>query len=127
MDRTGKSILIVSGGTGGHIFPAMVFGQWLERNVGASVTYLSGHRPVEAAIYASAGIMPRVLSMEGSPLGVRSPSQILKRTLSMFSAFGETSSCLKEAKPDAAFLFGGYVSFAPLLMCRLRGDTRSNP
>ena len=94
-----KSILIVSGGTGGHIFPAIVFGRWLEKNIGASVTYLSGSRPIEADIYASAGIIPLRLSMEGSPLGVRSPSRIFKRTVSLFSAFGETSRCIKNIKP----------------------------
>lgn len=116
-----KSILIVSGGTGGHIFPAVVFGKWLEKNAGASVTYMSGSRPIEATIYDSAGITPLRLSMEGSPLGVRSPGRILKRTLSLFSAFGETSRYIKNITPDAVFLFGGYVSFAPLLICRKKG------
>ena len=122
-DATGapvNSILVVAGGTGGHIFPALVFGRWLERHRGASVTWLSGSRPIEATIYASAGVTPRRLSLEGSPLGVRSPGRVLKRSLSLFSAFGETSRCLAESRPRAAFLFGSYVSLAPLLLCRLR-------
>ena len=115
------AVLIVSGGTGGHIFPALVFGRWLESKRGVSVAWLSGSRPIEATIYASAGVTPRRLSLEGSPLGVRSPGRVLKRTLSLFSAFGETSRCLNEVRPRAVFLFGGYVSFAPLLLCKLRG------
>ena len=120
MNGVNRSVLIVSGGTGGHIFPALVFGSWLERNLGASVSYLSGSRPVEAEIYASAGVSPFRLSLEGSPLGVRSPGRMLKRSLALLSAFGEASRCLREVGPSAVFLFGGYVSLVPLLLCRLR-------
>ncbi|MCR4819192.1 MAG: UDP-N-acetylglucosamine--N-acetylmuramyl-(pentapeptide) pyrophosphoryl-undecaprenol N-acetylglucosamine transferase [Fretibacterium sp.] len=115
------NVLIVSGGTGGHIFPAVVFGRWLEQNRGAAVSWLSGSRPLEAEIYASAGVEPYRLSLEGSPLGVRSPMRVLRRSLSLFSAFGETRRCLNEVRPEVVFLFGGYVSFAPLLLCRRRG------
>ena len=114
-------VLIVSGGTGGHIFPAVVFGRWLEQNRGAVVSWLSGSRPLEADIYASAGVTPYRLSLEGSPLGVRSPGRVLRRSLSLFSAFGETRRCLSEVRPEGVFLFGGYVSFAPLLLCWRRG------
>ncbi|MBR1672135.1 MAG: UDP-N-acetylglucosamine--N-acetylmuramyl-(pentapeptide) pyrophosphoryl-undecaprenol N-acetylglucosamine transferase [Fretibacterium sp.] len=116
-----RSVLIVSGGTGGHIFPATVFGRWLERERGLSVAYLSGSRPLEAEIYASAGVEPYRLSLEGSPLGVRSPARVLRRSAALLSAFGETSRCLKAVRPETVFLFGGYVSFAPLLLCRMRG------
>lgn len=116
-----KSVLIVAGGTGGHIFPALVFGRWLEAHRGAAVSYLSGSRPLEAEIYAAAGVTPTRLSLEGSPLGVRSPLKVLRRSLALISSFREVSRCLAEVCPQTAFLFGGYVSFAPLLLCRLRG------
>ena len=116
-----RSALIVAGGTGGHIFPALVFGRWLEAHCGAAVSYLSGSRPLEAEIYAAAGVTPFRLSLEGSPLGVRSPLKVLRRSLALVSAFGEVSRRLAEVRPTTAFLFGGYVSFAPLLLCRLRG------
>lgn len=120
-ENRGKRVLIVSGGTGGHIFPALVFGRWLEEQRGACVSYLSGSRPLEADIYGSAGVKPWRLSLDGSPLGVRSPGKILRRSFAMLSAFSETSRCFKEMRPDVVFLFGGYVSFVPLLLCRLRG------
>ena len=116
-----KSVLIVAGGTGGHIFPALVFGRWLEGHRGAAVSYLSGFRPLEAEIYAAAGVTPIRLSLEGSPLGVRSPLKVLRRSLALISSFREVSRCLAEVRPQTAFLFGGYVSFAPLLLCHLRG------
>ncbi|MCR5346909.1 MAG: UDP-N-acetylglucosamine--N-acetylmuramyl-(pentapeptide) pyrophosphoryl-undecaprenol N-acetylglucosamine transferase [Fretibacterium sp.] len=111
-----KKVLIVAGGTGGHIFPAVVFGRWLERNRGTSVSWLSGSRPLEKEIYASAGVEPWQLSLEGSPLGVRSPVRVLRRSVALFSAFGETRRCLDEVCPEKVFLFGGYISFAPLLI-----------
>ena len=114
-------VLIVAGGTGGHIFPALVFGRWIAEHRGLSVSYLCGSRPIEAEIYASMGATPHRLSIDGSPLGTRSPVKILRRIGAMLLAFRETARCLFETRPRAVFLFGGYVSLVPLLLCRLRG------
>ena len=65
-----RRVLIVAGGTGGHIVPAVVFGRWMEKNQGREVACLSGNRPLEREIYGSFGIEPQRLSLEGSPLGV---------------------------------------------------------
>ena len=119
--RGGRRVLIVSGGTGGHIFPAVVFGRWLERHRDASVSYLSGARPLEAEIYAALGVAPRRLPLEGSPLGVRSPGQVLRRSFALVSAFTEASRCIVETRAEAVVLFGGYVSLPPLWVCLLRG------
>lgn len=113
-------VLIAAGGTGGHIFPATVFGRWIEAHRGASVSYLSGARPLEEEIYKAQGIVPHKLSLEGSPLGVRSPVRILRRFLGLLKSMGETVRCLARTRPEVCFLFGGYVSFPPLLLCKVK-------
>ena len=118
--REKRRVLIAAGGTGGHIVPAAVFGQWLEAHHGAAVTWLSGSRPLEGEIYGSFGIEPQVLSIEGSPLGVRSPWRVLRRSIGLLKALGETAQSIARARPDVCVLFGGYVSLAPLLVCRVR-------
>jgi UDP-N-acetylglucosamine--N-acetylmuramyl-(pentapeptide) pyrophosphoryl-undecaprenol N-acetylglucosamine transferase len=118
-EKRGK-ILIVAGGTGGHIFPAVAFGRWLlTRNKGASVSYLSGNRPLELEIYASQGIEPYRLSLSGSPLGSSSVFRNLGRWLELARAFFRAGRFLRDEEPDLCFLFGGYVSLLPLLWCRL--------
>lgn len=118
--REKKRVLIVAGGTGGHIFPAAVFGRWAEERHEAEVSYLSGGRPLEGEIYGSFGIEPERLSLEGSPLGVWSPARVLRRSLGLLKALGETARCVARVRPDVCVLFGGYVSLAPLLVCRMR-------
>ena len=116
-----KKVLIVAGGTGGHIFPALAFGRWLlDQGEAESVVYMSGSRPLEAEIYASGGIEPFRLPLSGSPLGGGLWSAF-GRCAGLFRSFFGTRFFLKRERPDVCFLFGGYVSLAPLLWCKWLG------
>lgn len=115
-------LCIVAGGTGGHIFPALAFGEWLLAS-GTEVTlsFVCGSRPLEKEIYDSRGIVPLRLPLSGSPFGAAGiGSRILrwKETLSSFFAFRDF---LRKEECDCCLLFGGYVSFVPLLACHLGG------
>jgi len=67
--KTNKRILLVAGGTGGHIWPAVAFGKWIEAHeTNVKVDYVCGNRPLEKEIYSVAECEPFVLSMSGSPL-----------------------------------------------------------
>ena len=113
-------VLIASGGTGGHIFPAIVFGMGLQKN-GDSVKWLCGSRELERTIYTSAGITPEILPIAGSPMGTKSPVKILGRIANLLSSFTMTSRIIHDFRPDAIYVFGGYISFAPLLLGKLKG------
>ena len=117
--NTNKKILIVAGGTGGHIFPAIVFGRELE-NKNNEVKWLCGSRELEKEIYSSANINPFRLAISGSPLGTRSIKKILGRSFALVKSFFQTRKFIKNFNPDEIFLFGGYVSFAPLLIAKLK-------
>jgi UDP-N-acetylglucosamine--N-acetylmuramyl-(pentapeptide) pyrophosphoryl-undecaprenol N-acetylglucosamine transferase len=114
-----RKILIVAGGTGGHIFPALAFGRWiLDQKKNEGVSYLSGDRPLELEIYASQGIEPYRLFLSGSPLGSPSILRNARRWMELFRSFFQVGRFLRRERPDACFLFGGYVSLLPLLWCR---------
>ncbi|MBQ4469569.1 MAG: UDP-N-acetylglucosamine--N-acetylmuramyl-(pentapeptide) pyrophosphoryl-undecaprenol N-acetylglucosamine transferase [Synergistaceae bacterium] len=115
-----NKILIAAGGTGGHIFPAIVFGKNLGSQ-GSQVSWLCGSRKLESDIYKSEGITPVILPLEGSPLGTRSVIKIFSRIIDVFRSLGQTSQYVKTFKPDEIYLFGGYVSFAPLIIARTKG------
>ncbi|MDR2175005.1 MAG: UDP-N-acetylglucosamine--N-acetylmuramyl-(pentapeptide) pyrophosphoryl-undecaprenol N-acetylglucosamine transferase [Synergistaceae bacterium] len=117
---SGSSVLIAAGGTGGHIFPALAFGNWLrEHGKAGRIRYLSGSRPLEAEIYRSQGVDPIRLPLPGSPLGGASAAQNFQRWTALLRSFFRTGVLLTRDRPDVCFLFGGYVSAAPLLWCRL--------
>lgn len=109
-------ILLAAGGTGGHIIPSVAFGLWLQKR-GESVIWLSGSRPLEDEIYKAHGVVPRRLSLEGSPLGV-SGLRSLKRWKHLFSSFFEARAILKKERIDRCVLFGGYLSMPVLLAAR---------
>lgn len=114
-------IMIVAGGTGGHIIPAIAFGKWaLKSGRTSSVSYVCGSRPIEREIYNHHGITPRILAVEGSPLGTRNPARIARRTLDMIRSWWASRNLLSRERPDGVFLFGGYVSLPFVLMCRGR-------
>ncbi len=112
-----RRILLAAGGTGGHIIPAVAFGQWLQKQ-GEHVAWLSGSRPLEGEIFSAHGAIPQKISMEGSPLGV-SGIRSLRRWKSLFSSFFEARAILKKERADCCVLFGGYLSLPVLLAARL--------
>ena len=114
-----RRILIASGGTGGHIFPAIVFGKNLQDN-GDTVEWLCGSRELERTIYNSSGIEPVCLPLAGSPMGTRSPAKIFGRIVDVFRSITMTSRLIKTFRPDEVYLFGGYISFAPLIVAKMK-------
>jgi|LSQX01.1.fsa_nt_gb UDP-N-acetylglucosamine--N-acetylmuramyl-(pentapeptide) pyrophosphoryl-undecaprenol N-acetylglucosamine transferase len=115
-------LCIVAGGTGGHIFPAVSFAEWVmssERDV--SLSFVCGSRPLEKEIYASQGIVPLRLPLSGSPFGTAGIGSRIARWKEMFSSFFIFRDSLRKEEYDCCLLFGGYVSFMPLIACHLRG------
>lgn len=108
-------LLLAAGGTGGHIWPAISFGKWIEKNKPEShVSYVCGDRPLETEIYGASGIEPHRLKVGGSPFSGGALARITRgygQAAAIFSAIG----LLKSDRPDIVLLFGGYVSF-PFLM-----------
>jgi len=117
--KTDKRILLVAGGTGGHIWPAIAFGKWIEANKpNVRVDYICGNRALEKEIYNAAECEPFVLQMAGSPLA-GSLSEKLKRTKAIFTAFKEVRAIIKRTSPNFILLFGGYISFPVLIAARM--------
>ncbi len=114
-----RKLLLVAGGTGGHIWPAISFGKWIEKNKpDITVSYLCGNRPMELEIYRAAGIEPHQLNIKGSPFSANGLEKF-KRTYDHLSAVKESARIIKSLAPNFTLLFGGYISFPVLLACRM--------
>lgn len=113
-------ICLVAGGTGGHIFPAVSFGEWIaSRRKDVSISYVCGSRPLEREIYSSRGIEPFLLPLSGSPFGVKGLLPRARRWRQLLAAFFSFHKFMKESSIDCCVLFGGYISFIPLLVSRM--------
>lgn len=111
-------IILVAGGTGGHITPAIAFGN-SRRKAGDRVYYICGSRSMEKSIYENHNVNPFILPIEGSPLGIKTLKSIFKRSWNIIKSIAIMYERVNEIKPDCLILFGGYISFPALVVSKL--------
>ena len=111
-------IVLTTGGTGGHIFPALAVAEEIRRrNADAEILFVGGMGP-EGELARKAGLAFEALPARGvlgrglrGILGLRHVFVALVRAVRLLGRF----------RPQAAVGFGGYACFAPMLAARLRG------
>ncbi|MBI3602280.1 MAG: undecaprenyldiphospho-muramoylpentapeptide beta-N-acetylglucosaminyltransferase [Candidatus Omnitrophica bacterium] len=108
-------IVIATGGTGGHIFPALQT---------ACVLRDRGHEVIFAGVLAlseekvkAQGFKTIVIKARG--LTNRSLTGLLQFSFFMLQAIGSAIQALGQTQPDKVIGFGGYGSFAVVLAARL--------
>ena len=118
-----KKIILAAGGTGGHIWPALSFGAWINKNhPECEVRYVCGSRPLEREIYAAAQAEPVVLPVDGSPLaGARLRAEVGAAARALRLVRQGVAALVKDFAPDAALVFGGYLSLPVIAACRRAG------
>lgn len=108
-------VLIAGGGTGGHIYPALAVARSLRaRPDAAELSWLGGHRGLEASLVPAAGIPLRKLalrSLRTVDVGVHAVLDPLRLAASVPQA----AAILASDRPDAIFTTGGYVAVPVLL------------
>ncbi len=113
------NILLTTGGTGGHIFPALAVAEELRRrNPNANLLFVGSLYGPEARLMQQAGI-----PFEGLPVrgllgrGFKAVGASAQMALAVCKAMG----IIRRFKPDVVAGFGGYAAFAPMLAARLLG------
>lgn len=113
-----KRIIIMAGGTGGHVFPALAVAQSL-RGQGWQVSWLGTKKGLESRVIPEQGIDIDWLSVTG----VRGKGLLTK----VAGAFNLIKACLQAAKivrqrkPDVVLGMGGFVAGPGGLMAKLAG------
>lgn len=112
-------ILLTTGGTGGHIFPALAVAEELRRRrPGTNLLFVGSLYGPEGRLCAQAGIPFAGLPVRGFlGRGVRALGAAARMSL----AVGRAVALVRGFRPDAVAGFGGYAAFAPMLAGRLLG------
>ncbi|MDR1360320.1 MAG: undecaprenyldiphospho-muramoylpentapeptide beta-N-acetylglucosaminyltransferase [Deltaproteobacteria bacterium] len=114
-----ERIILASGGTGGHIFPAMAVAEEIRRRrAGALILFMGGLYGPEGDIAAKAG-----LDFVGLPVrGVLGRGgQGFRAAFGLLRGVGKALAIMRKFRPQAVLGFGGYAAFAGVLAGRLSG------
>ena len=103
-----RTIMIMAGGTGGHIFPALAVAEHL-RGQGMNVVWLGSRAGMEANLVAPRGYTMAWIQFSG----VRGKGWLKAVTLpvELLIAFWQSARAIFSHRPDAVLGMGGYVSF----------------
>ncbi|WAK02738.1 undecaprenyldiphospho-muramoylpentapeptide beta-N-acetylglucosaminyltransferase [Methylobacter sp. YRD-M1] len=114
----GKRIVIMAGGTGGHVFPALAVAQSLAEK-GWQVSWLGTRKGLESRVVPENGIEIDWLSVSG----VRGKGIMakLKAVLMLAKACMQALRVLRRRKPDVVLGMGGFVAGPGGLMAKLLG------
>ena len=119
-----KKILIATGGTGGHINPALgTAGYIKEKNPDAEIVFVGTADKMEAKLVPQAGYELRTIEISGfwrsfSPEAIKHNLGTLRKLLKSSS---QAKKIIKDFKPDLVIGFGGYVSGPVLRMAAKMG------
>ena len=105
-------VVVSGGGTGGHIYPALAFMRYLEKQEDVEYLYIGTKRGLESKIVPQAGYAFESIKIEGLKRSLSLEN--LKTAYYMVTSVIKARKILKEFKPDVVIGTGGYVC-APVL------------
>lgn len=113
-----RSVLIMAGGTGGHVMPGLAVAEVL-RKAGWSVTWLGGRGGMETELVPRRGYALEVIRFSG--LRGKGLVRMALLPLNLLIAFWQSARVLFRLRPDVVLGMGGYVSFPGGMMAALLG------
>ena len=112
------TVLIMAGGTGGHVFPALAVADVLRARA-CKVVWLGTQRGIEARVVPAAGIpieWVRVSGLRGKGIGswLAAPFRLAQALIDSFRA-------IRRCRPDVVLGLGGFVAGPGGLAARIVG------
>lgn len=107
MTQKTLQVLVMAGGTGGHVFPALAVADEL-RARGALINWLGTARGIETRLVPAANIPLHFISVEG--VRGRGVAGLLKAPFLIIYAVLQSLQIMRRIKPDVVIGFGGFAS-----------------
>lgn len=113
-----KTILIMAGGTGGHIFPALAVAHKM-RDAGWRVVWLGNPQGMEARLVPQHGF--EMLWLDFSALRGKGLARKLLLPVNLLRGFWQGLKAIRQVKPNVVLGMGGYITFPGGMMAALSG------
>lgn len=112
-----STFVLIAGGTGGHLFPAMALAQELRRR-GHLIQLMTDHRVGD---YGKGFPAREIHVVPAATLAVGNPVRFVLAVLKILWGTGVAWFRFRQIKPAAVIGFGGYPTFPPFLAASLSG------
>ena len=113
-----RRLMVMAGGTGGHVFPALAVAKELQRQ-GVEITWLGTRRGLEAKVIPENNIDIEWVSVEG--LRGKGVFSLLLAPFKLLRAMWQSSKAIRKVNPDCILGMGGFVAGPGGLVGRLMG------
>lgn len=112
-----RTLLIMAGGTGGHIMPGLAVAHEMRRR-GWNVVWLGDPGRMEGRLVPAQGI--ELLPLRFAGVRGKGVDTLVKLPFTLLAACRQAYRVLREVRPDVVLGMGGYVAFPGGLMAALR-------
>jgi UDP-N-acetylglucosamine--N-acetylmuramyl-(pentapeptide) pyrophosphoryl-undecaprenol N-acetylglucosamine transferase len=113
-----KTIMIMAGGTGGHIFPALAVAHSL-RDAGWRVVWLGNPDGMEARLVPQHGF--EMVNLKFAALRGKGLLRKLLLPLNLLKGFWQAQKAIRQIQPNVVLGMGGYITFPGGMMASLLG------
>ena len=116
--RTNKTLMVMAGGTGGHVYPAMAVADALKAQ-GWSIVWLVTEGGMENRLIAGKGYQKALITMQG----VRGKGLLgwVLLPVKLAKALSQSYRAIRQHQPNVVLGMGGFAAFPGGLMAKLLG------
>ena len=118
MTAKAPTALIMAGGTGGHVFPAMAVAERLEAQ-GCAIHWLGTAEKIEARVVPKAGIPLHCIQVQG--LRGKGKLGMLSAPLRVAKAIWQARKVVKQVQPNVVLGMGGFASGPGAVAAKMAG------
>lgn len=118
MSTKAKTLMVMAGGTGGHVYPAMAVADYL-KNLDWNIVWLSTEGGMENRLIENKGYQKAMINMRG----VRGNGLIgwILLPVKLAKAFTQSVAAIRHHQPNVVLGMGGFAAFPGGLMATLLG------
>jgi UDP-N-acetylglucosamine--N-acetylmuramyl-(pentapeptide) pyrophosphoryl-undecaprenol N-acetylglucosamine transferase len=118
MSRPVKTLMVMAGGTGGHVYPAMAVADYL-KNLGWNIVWLCTEGGMENRLIENKGYEKAMITMRG----VRGNGLMgwVLLPVKLVKAFTQSIAAIRQHQPNVVLGMGGFAAFPGGLMAKLLG------